>query len=329
MPPLYTGSADEWSYLSSNTTKSSLNMEFIIDNFEERMKKTKLLKSHQFSVKDSLWHVEVQTDSVEESPCNGSVGFFLVNDNDEELTVSFKFNIGKLVGKVNRQKVAAKSDWGLKAMLTHKKCKEQLKDGKLEVKLEIEVFGEGEDTLISGKGSNSGWIPETKVNLKIFKDKLLSDFSVVCNGKSFPCHKVFLAARSSVFKAMIESEMKESKEAVVQLENFTDTVIENFVKYFYTSQVDEEIMKENAVSFLDLGEKYDMGELKEVAEQNMIANLNKENMLNFFLAGELYKGEKIKAAAKTFLKQNMKSLMEQEGWKEALKERDLVFELLD
>merc|ERR1719427_1278897 len=104
---------------------------------------------------------------------------------------------------------------------------------------------------------------------------------------------------------MIESDMKESKEAVVNLENFTETVVENFVKYFYISQVDEEIMKENAVSFLDLGEKYDMGELKEVVEQNMIANLNKENMLNFFLAGELYKGEKIKAAGKPFLKQNM------------------------
>jgi len=328
MPPLYTGSADEWSYLSSNTAKSSLNMEFIIDNFEERMKKPEILQSHQFTVKDSLWHIEVNPESLKKEN-KGNVGVFLANDNEEEFTVSCEFKIGKTVRKYKRHKVAAKSDWGYRAFFTHEKCKEELKNGKLEVKVEIEVFGKEENTLISGKGSNPVRIPDIKVNLKIFEDKFLTDFSVVCNGKSFPCHKVFLAARSSVFQAMIESEMKESKEAAVKLDNFSDTVVENFVKYFYISQVDEEIMKENAFSFLELGEKYDMAELKEVAEQNMIANLSKENMLNFFLAGELYKGVKIKAAAKTFLKQNMKSLMEQDGWKEALKERDLVFELFE
>ena len=60
-------------------------------------------------------------------------------------------------------------------------------------------------------------------------------------------------------------------------------------------------MKENVVSFLDLGEKYDLPGLKAIAEQAMIAMLDKENMLSFFLAGDLYQGEKIRAASKTFL----------------------------
>jgi len=78
-----------------------------------------------------------------------------------------------------------------------------------------------------------------------------------------------------------------------------------------------------------LGEKYDLAGLKAIAEQVMIANLDKESMLSFFLAGNLYNGEMIKSAAKTFLRENRRSLVKQEGWKDALRDNDLVFELLE
>eukprot|EP00092_Neocalanus_flemingeri_P108629 GFUD01139511.1.p1 GENE.GFUD01139511.1~~GFUD01139511.1.p1 ORF type:complete len:367 (-),score=100.47 GFUD01139511.1:32-1075(-) len=168
------------------------------------------------------------------------------------------------------------------------------------------------------------------VNLKIFDDMAFTDFRVVCSGKSFPCHKVFLAAQSPVLKAMIDSNMKEAIEATLELENRSEAVTESFVKYFYTGQVDKKVLNENAVNFLDLGEKYDMVELKTMAEQNMIAKLDKENMLSFFLAGDLFRGQQLRAAAKTFLRQNKASLKEHGGWKETLKERvDLLLELME
>eukprot|EP00092_Neocalanus_flemingeri_P000589 GFUD01000625.1.p1 GENE.GFUD01000625.1~~GFUD01000625.1.p1 ORF type:complete len:334 (+),score=81.24 GFUD01000625.1:45-1046(+) len=330
MPPLYTGSADEWSYLGSYAASSSISFEFIIDHFEERMKKKpKELNSHKFSVKDSLWHVQVRPESDDEKT-KGYVGVFLYNDNEHPLKVSCKIKIGSKVRQFENTEVRFENGFGWNRFFSHQKCQEQLKNGKLEVKLEMEVLWEEEDTLISGKGKNFGHILDTNFYLKLFEDKIFTDYNVVCSsGKSFPCHRVFLAARSPVFKAMIETEMKEAKEATVKLVNFNETVVENLIKYFYTGNVDEEVLKENAVSFLDLGERYDMAELKVMVEQVMIANLDKENMVNFFLAGDLYKGVKIRAAAKAFLRLNMKSLLDQEGWKEALKERDLVFELLE
>eukprot|EP00092_Neocalanus_flemingeri_P006540 GFUD01007050.1.p1 GENE.GFUD01007050.1~~GFUD01007050.1.p1 ORF type:complete len:152 (-),score=52.20 GFUD01007050.1:85-474(-) len=124
--------------------------------------------------------------------------------------------------------------------------------------------------------------------------------------------------------------MKEAKEGILQLENCSDIVAEMFVKFFYTGHVEEEVLKMNAGSFLDLSEKYDIGGLKAITEQVMIANLDKDNMLCFFLAGDLFLGKEIKAAAKTFLRQNRKTLVEQEGWKDALKDRnDLVLELFE
>eukprot|EP00092_Neocalanus_flemingeri_P089578 GFUD01113352.1.p1 GENE.GFUD01113352.1~~GFUD01113352.1.p1 ORF type:complete len:337 (-),score=83.23 GFUD01113352.1:172-1182(-) len=334
MPPLYNGSADEWNYLSSLKTSSSMSFEFIIDNFEDRMKnpKSKLLKSRQFTVKDSLWHVEVRPNNSDLDGYKGYVGVFIYNDNQQELTVTCNFKVGSLTKKFENKKLGVKTDWGFDKFASHQKCQEELlQNGNLEVKVDIEVLGEEDETLFCGKGKNFGLKPDTNVYMKLFEEKILTDYNVVCNnGMSFPCHKAFLAARSPVVRAMIESEMKEAKEATVRLENFSAIVVENLVKYLYTGQVDEEVLKENAVNFLKLGDQYDIAELKGMVEQVMIANLDKENMVSYFLAGVLYHGQKIRAAAKTFLMQNRRSLTEQEGWREAFKGReDLVFELME
>jgi len=330
MPPIYSGSADEWCYIDTDDTGSSKSVEIIIGNFENHMKKDVdiAVKSHQFKVKDFLWHIEVKPAPKDED-VKGYVGIFLYNDNQKDLDVKLKAEIGGKECYEFDKKIEAKCNWGFPKIFTHKKCKDLLIDGKLKINLEMRVRKE-EVTIIHGKGKSCQPFPDLSiVNLKIFEDKSCTDFSVICNGRSFPCHKIFLMASSPVFKAMIEGNMKEAKEGCVKFENCTEIVTDNFVKFFYTGQVDEEILKENAVSFLNLGEQYDIAGLKAITEQVMIANLDKENMLNFFQAAVLYKGKKIKAAAKIFLKQNRRSLVEQEGWKDAKKDPNLVLELCE
>jgi len=303
-----------------------MHMEFVIDKFESQMKKDSAIKSHKFTVNDSIWQVQVQPDYTVRK---GVVGVFILNVSNEDHTVDYKVAIGKKFFKSDGQIVGAGLGLGCPNLLTHEECKDVLNDGKLTVKVEMKVLKE-EITLIHGKGKNVNPITESSsVLLKLFETKDFTDFSVLCNGKSIPCHKAFLATRSSVFKTMLESNMKEAKEAILELKNCTEIVAECFVKYFYTGHVEEASLKENVVSFLDLGEKYDLPGLKAIAEQAMIAMLDKENMLSFFLAGDLYQGEKIREAAKTFLRQNRKSLVKDEGWEEALKGRaDLLIELM-
>jgi len=331
MAPVYSGSADEWCYIGTDTTGSVKSVDIIIDNFETHMKKPSDLESHQFTVNDTLWHIEFEVYPDSQSVNNLSV--YLFNDNNEDLTVNCKviyIGFEYLFREFEGNLIKAKENCGWPKFLTYQDCKHLLIDGKLKMKIEVKVLKE-EVTIIHGKGKSSVLIPDSdSVLLKILEDKSLTDFCVLCNGKSFPCHRVFLMVRSSVFKRMIESNMKEAKEGAVKFENCNETVAENFVKFFYTGQVDVEILKENVESFLDLGEKYNLAGLKELAEQDMIANLDRDNMISFFLSGDLYNGEKIKAAAKSFLRQNRRSLVETEGWKDALKDRgDLVLELLE
>eukprot|EP00092_Neocalanus_flemingeri_P040435 GFUD01044036.1.p1 GENE.GFUD01044036.1~~GFUD01044036.1.p1 ORF type:complete len:331 (+),score=86.37 GFUD01044036.1:120-1112(+) len=327
MPPLYSGSADEWSYLSTSTTGTAVTVEFIVDNFTSQMIKPSTLKSHQFSVKETLWHIKVVPESKFEDR-KGHVGVFIHNENDEDINVRCKFIISneECAFEDTIKKECGK---GFPMLITHQECKKCLSDGKFTVKVEMSVLEE-ERTLIHGKGKQILEQASSDVDLKIFEDKIFTDFLVVCSGKSFPCHKAFLAAGSPVFMTMIESNMKEAKESTLKIGDCTEVVAESFVEYFYTGKVDTEVLNENSVSFLNLSEKYDVKKLKAMVEQIMIANLDTENMLSFFLAGDLYHGKKLRAAAKNFLKQNKRSLKEKEDWKEALKERlDLLLELME
>merc|ERR1712096_46349 len=291
------------------------------------------IESHQFSVNDTLWHIELEvTPESRNKTEKGNIGIYIHNDNKKDLTVNCQvevIGVGDRVG-FDGVLIEAEHNWGRPNFLTYQKCKDVLIDGKLKIIIEIKVLNE-ERTLIRGKEKSFVPIPDaSSVNLKISEDKSFTDFCVICNGKSFPCHKVFLVARSSVFKRMIEGNMKEAQEGTVEFENCSETIAEHFVKFFYTGLVEEEVLKENAASFLDLGEKYDLVGLKALAEHAMIANLDKDNMVSFFLAGDLFKGEKIRAAAKTFLRQNRRSLVETEGWKDSLKDcGDLVLELFE
>ena len=69
--------------------------------------------------------------------------------------------------------------------------------------------------------------------------------------------------------------------------------------------------------------------LKKMAEVAMIANLSTENMLKYFFAGDMFHGKKLKEAAKAFIKKNRKSLVKQDGWRDAVKDRGLLLDLIE
>merc|ERR1719430_2372115 len=88
----------------------------------------------------------------------------------------------------------------------------------------------------------------------------------------------------------------------------------NFIKYIYTGEIEEDVLKEEAATFLDLGEMYEINGLKELAEENMLATLNEDNMIEYFLAGDKYKAGKIRKRAKNMLKLNLKKVMGIDNW---------------
>jgi len=329
MAPLYSGSADEWSYISHDTSNSQVKtIDFLIDNFEAEMKKGgPNLKSNPFTLKHTLWHIEVNPASKHEKDGRTCVGVFVYNDNPVNLRVNCKFVIGgQQIERLVNQEITP-GGWAGIVGLSHEDCRKRLVEGKFKVGIEIKLIQE-EKTVICGAKSNNVLETSNVVN-KIHETMSFPDFKVICNGKVFPCHKTFLATGSSVFKNMLEANMEEANDGSVEIQNHNDIVIENFVKFFYTNHVKDEVLKNYASNFLDLGEQYQMLGLKKMAELAMIANLSTENMLKYFIAGDMYHATDIKEAAKVFIRKNRRSLVEQEGWRDVVTDRGLLLDLIE
>ena len=72
-----------------------------------------------------------------------------------------------------------------------------------------------------------------------------------------------------------------------------------------TGELEENILKEQTLAFLELGQKYDIQELKDLAEQELLEQLDRKNMVEFVFMGDLFSAEKIFEAALKMTKANM------------------------
>ena len=57
----------------------------------------------------------------------------------------------------------------------------------------------------------------------------------------------------------------------------------------YLEEVEEGLLKQEVVAFLELGEKYQVNKLKELAEVTMVKSLEKENVIEFFQAADMFR----------------------------------------
>ena len=84
-----------------------------------------------------------------------------------------------------------------------------------------------------------------------------------------------------------------------------------FVQYIYTSEVQEDVLKDHAKAFLSLGEMYNLEEMKDMAEKELLSQLEKENMVEMLSIGETYRAEDIFEAALKMTKVNIAWLRSQ------------------
>ena len=164
----------------------------------------------------------------------------------------------------------------------------------------------------------------------IYKKMRDTDFALICDDEAIPCHKIILSGASSVFDAMIGNKKnKEAVEGEVDM-NISAEVGRVFVEFIYTAKLDKEILAKEAVSFLELGDKYQMPGLKELAEEEMMTQLSRENMVKLLAISDLYRAKELREAAIKFTKLNMAWIRSDETRMEEVKKlnMNLVAELL-
>ena len=119
--------------------------------------------------------------------------------------------------------------------------------------------------------------PVLKDLLKLLQDTSSCDFTLRCNkDKQVQVHRLILSARSPVFKAMMESDMKENRNGEVELHCSEETV-NALVHYIYTGELKEEVKGEIITELVKLGHEYqindlveDCADIFEITEKNVL-----------------------------------------------------------
>ena len=132
----------------------------------------------------------------------------------------------------------------------------------------------------------------------------------VFDGEEVACHKIILAAASPVLKAMVNNNHREAVECKANIE-LTKEVGQGFVQFIYTGELQEGLLKEHPAAFLAMGEMYQLKELKDMAETELLTQLDKENMVAMLSIGEIFRAEDILEAALKMTKANMPWLRSQ------------------
>ena len=237
----------------------------------------------------------------------GHVSIYLYNYGDDDINVKCQL-ITDLETRDFSYTASVQFGWG--KFLTHAKCAEAYKDKDFVVEAKVEMPGEGQVIVRTQSASAS---KKQKLNVweNVYNEMSGADFTLVFEGEEVPCHKHILAAASPVFKAMVENNtFREAIDSQANL-NLSAEVGRAFLRFIYTGEMQEDVMKENAPAFLEMGQMFFLQELKYMAERELLSQLDKTNMVRLAFLGDHFGAEDIFEAALKMIKINMAWLRNQ------------------
>ena len=162
----------------------------------------------------------------------------------------------------------------------------------------------------SGDNSEQGTPSPAKETFdEVFKSKHSPDQPcdvalVVEDGKEFKAHRKVLSEASPFFEKLLNSEMKESKEGIVRLEMFSESVMAATLEFIYTGHV-QISTEDNARDLVPIADYLFLPKLKNLAE-DVIARtkLNTSNSISTYYFSESYRCEELLCKTKKFILAN-------------------------
>ncbi|KAL0477547.1 BTB/POZ domain-containing protein [Acrasis kona] len=125
------------------------------------------------------------------------------------------------------------------------------------------------------------------------------------------CHKLVLAARSPVFKAMFYGGIRNKESEFILNENIRDKrVLDQFVTFIYTNRVPlEKDAEETVIPLLALADEYGTVPLKESCGAFALDKINENNWLDLYEVAKMYNEQSLVNDCLSFVAENIQPIL--------------------
>jgi len=134
---------------------------------------------------------------------------------------------------------------------------------------------------------------------KLLDSGTLTDVTIKCERKTIKCHKAVLSARSAVFMAMFQHDMRENKNNEIIIQDLDFATVSDMVKFIYSGRLKD--LADKSDLLLVAADKYDIKDLKELCCQHLAANLNTDQIVDILILADIHKATELKSQAVQFL----------------------------
>ncbi|KAF8777722.1 TD and POZ domain-containing protein 1-like [Argiope bruennichi] len=148
---------------------------------------------------------------------------------------------------------------------------------------------------------------------EIYNNHLLSDVELKTKTESFPAHKVVLCARSSVFKAMLTNDMKETNTNIIQVDDLENDTVHQFLLFLYSDSI-ESLQWNSAVKLYYAADKYQVEKLKMICSSFLVNNLSISKASELLLLADTHSDSDLKAVAEDFILENDEQVFSTDEW---------------
>ena len=125
-------------------------------------------------------------------------------------------------------------------------------------------------------------------------------------GKELMAHSNVLSAVSPFFHKLLQSDMKESHERIVRLEEISGSVMEDVLGFIYTGTV--EVTEENAEELVAAANYLLISSLKAISGRFLGQMMNYSNCISTFYLAEKYHCDELFTESKNFIQENFASV---------------------
>lgn len=148
---------------------------------------------------------------------------------------------------------------------------------------------------------------------RFYADGKFSDFTVRTPNMEFPVHKAILCARSGVFRAMLERDMKENRTGIVEIEDLDDDTVSKLLRFLYTDIVDE-LEWETAFKLFFAADKYELLALKRKCSNFIKTHVKKSNVCDALVLADAHQDQDLKSACEDFIGAHASEMLSSEEW---------------